>query len=125
MKIINVLRDGDFVKLKTLEQLSDENKQVSEDRCPVIGGLWVYENEMLNGFVIEPNVIEQLGNVLRLARVSSGSNNIYCQAEAKGVSFPYNEHSSNSIDFDDRIIDQALINGHWYKADMDLNCLYV
>ena len=71
MKFINVIREGDFVRLKTLSQLEKEFGKAQEGGA--IGSLFFGDRENLDSaFFIYENVKEELGNVLRIKRVEIG-----------------------------------------------------
>ena len=122
MKFINVIREGDFVRLKTLSQLEKEFGKSQEGGA--IGSLFFGDRENLDSaFFIYENVIEELGNVLRIKRVENAklSDSIFFHAENNGISDDYED--SEDIVFEKQIVDAVLINGRWHQADTDLNIL--
>lgn len=122
MKFINVIREGDFVRLKTLSQLEKEFGKAQEGG--VIGSLFFGDRENLaSAFFIYENVKEELGNVLRIKRVENAelSDSIFFHAENNGISYGYED--SEDVVFGKQIVDAVLINGRWYQADTDLNIL--
>ena len=122
MKFINVIREGDFVRLKTLSQLEKEFGKTQEGGA--IGSLFFGDRENLDSaFFIYENVKEELGNVLRIKRVENAelSDSIFFHAENNGISYGYED--SEDIVFEKQIVDAVLINGRWYQADTDLKIL--
>ena len=121
MKFINVIREGDFVKLKTLEQLESEFGNAQEGG--VIGAVFFGDRNNLNTlFFVHKNVREELGNVLRIKRVDAElSNSIFFHAENSGISYGYDD--IEEVVFEKQIVDSVLINGKWYKASDELNVL--
>ena len=122
MKLINVIREGDFVRLKTLSQLEREFGEAQEGG--VIGALFFGDRDNLDSaFFVHKNVREELGNVLRIKRVenSEHSDAIFFHAENNGIS--YDDEDIEDVVFEKQIVDAVLINGKWYKADKDLNIL--
>lgn len=121
MKFINSIREGDFVKLKTLEQLESEFGNAQEGGA--IGSLFFGDRNNLNtAFFVYKNVREELGNVLRIKRVDAElSVSIFFHAENNGISYGYDDNED--VVFEKQIVDSVLINGKWYKASDDLNVL--
>ena len=122
MKFINVIREGDFVRLKTLSQLEKEFGKAQKGGA--IGSIFFGDRENLDSalFIYE-NVKEELGNVLRIKRVENAklSDSIFFHAENNGISYGYED--SEDVVFEKQIVDAVLINGRWYQADTDLNIL--
>lgn len=117
MKFINVIREGDFVRLKTLSQLEKEFGKLQEgsffgDRSNLDSVLFVYEN-----------VKKELGNILRIKRVENAeyTDTIFFHAENNGIVYDYED--TQDVIFGKQIVDAVLINGKWYQADTDLNIL--
>lgn len=124
MKFINSIREGDFVKLKTLEQL--ESEFGTAQKGGVIGSLFFGDRNNLNSaFFVNENVRDELGNVLRIKKVENAelSDAIFFRAENNGISYSYD--NSEDVVFEKQIIDSVLINGKWYKANDNLNVLYI
>ena len=122
MKFINVIREGDFVRLKTLSQLEKEFGKAQKG-C-AIGSIFFGDRENLDSaFFIYENVKEELGNVLRIKRVENAelSDSIFFHAENNGISYGYED--SEDVVFEKQIVDAVLINGRWYQADTDLKIL--
>ena len=122
MKFINVIREGDFVRLKTLSQLEKEFGKAQKGGA--IGSIFFGDRENLDSaFFIYENVKEELGNVLRIKRVENAelSDSIFFHAENNGISYGYED--SEDIVFEKQIVDAVLINGRWYQADTDLKNL--
>lgn len=122
MKFINVIREGDFVRLKTLSQLEKEFGKAQKGGA--IGSIFFGDRENLDSaFFIYENVKEELGNVLRIKRVENAelSDSIFFHAENNGISYGYED--SEDVVFEKQIVDAVLINGRWYQADTDLNIL--
>lgn len=122
MKFINVIREGDFVRLKTLSQLEKEFGKAQKGGA--IGSLFFGDRENLDSaFFIYENVKEELGNVLRIKRVENAelSDSIFFHAENNGISYGYED--SEDVVFEKQIVDAVLINGRWHQADTDLNIL--
>lgn len=122
MKLINVIREGDFVRLKTLSQLEKEFGEPKKGG--VIGALFFGGWDNLNSaFFVYKNVREELGNVLRIKRVENAeaSGSIFFHAENNGITYDYDD--IEDVVFEKQIVDAVLINGKWYKADKDLNIL--
>ena len=122
MKFINVIREGDFVRLKTLDQLEKEFGKAQEGG--VIGALYFGDKDNLESvFFVYENVREELGNVLRIKRVenSEHSDAIFFHAENNGIVYDYDD--IEDVVFAKQIVDAVLINGKWHKADADLNFL--
>lgn len=119
MKFINSIREGDFVKLKTLEQLEKEFGKA--EKSGIIGTLFFGDRK--KGFFVHKNERKELGNVLRIKKVENAelSDNIFFQAENNGISYDYND--IEDVTFEKHIVDSVLINGKWYKASDDLNVL--
>lgn len=119
MKFINVIREGDFVRLKTLSQLEKEfgkaEKSVNIDT--------LFFGDSKKGFFVHKNERKELGNVLRIKKVQKAelSDNIFFQAEDNGIFYNYDD--IEGISFEKHIVDAVLINGKWYKASDDLNVL--
>lgn len=122
MKFINVIREGDFVRLKTLSQLEKEFGKAQKGGA--IGSLFFGDRENLDSvFFIYENVKEELGNVLRIKRVENAelSDSIFFHAENNGISYGYED--IDDVVFEKQIVDAVLINGRWYQVDTDLNIL--
>ena len=119
MKFINSIREGDFVRLKTLSQLEKEFGKVQKGG--IIGSLFFGDKN--NGFFVHKNERRELGNVLRIKRVENAehSDAIFFHAENNGISYGYDD--IEDVVFEKQIVDAVLINGKWYQADMDLNVL--
>lgn len=119
MKFINVIREGDFVRLKTLSQLEKEfgkaEKSVNIDT--------LFFGDRKKGFFVHKNERKELGNVLRIKKVQKAelSDNIFFQAEDNGIFYNYDD--IEGISFEKHIVDSVLINGKWYKASDELNVL--
>lgn len=122
MKLINVIREGDFVRLKPLSQLKKEFGKAQEGG--VIGAIYFGNPQDINSvFYVYKNVRCELGNVLRIKRVenSEHSDAIFFHAENNGIEYDYDD--IEDVVFEKQIVDAVLINGRWYKADKDLNIL--
>ena len=131
MKLINAIKEGDFVRLRSLSGIINEYNGVKRDHCPIIGGICVMlpdrkdeiqENQFI---LIEPNVVNELGHVVRIKNVKPSINfagRIWFGAESNGLIFK--ENNGNSISFDDRIIHSVLIDGKWYDANMNIDVLF-
>lgn len=119
MKFINSIREGDFVRLKTLSQLEKEFGKAQKGG--IIGSLFFGDKN--KGFFIHKNERRELGNVLRIKRVENAehSDAIFFHAENNGISYGYDD--IEDVVFEKQIVDAVLINGKWYQADMDLNVL--
>ena len=130
MKLINAIKEGDFVRLRSLSGIINEYNGVKRDHCPIIGDIWVMlpdrkdeiqENQFI---LIEPNVVNELGHVVRIKNVKTSidfAGRIWFDAESNGLIFE--ESNGNGISFDDRIIHSVLIDGKWYDADMNIDAL--
>lgn len=130
MKLINVIKEGDFVRLRSLSGIINEYNGVKRDHCPIIGGICVMlpdrkdeipENQYI---LIEPNTVNELGHVVRIKNVKPSTDfagRIWFDAESNGLIFE--KSNGNSISFDDRIIHSVLIDGKWYDADMNTDAL--
>ena len=124
MKFINSIREGDFIKLKTLEQL--ESEFGNAQKGGVIGSLFFGDRNNLDSvFFVNKNVRKELGNVLRIKKVENSdvSDAIFFHAENNGISYDYDD--IEDIAFEKQIVDSVLINGKWYKANDNLNVLYI
>ena len=122
MKFINVIREGDFVRLKTLSQLEKEFGEAQENG--IIGTLSFGNPKDIDSvFYVYKNVRCELGNVLRIKRVENSeySDAIFFHAENNGISYDYED--VEDVVFEKQIVDAVLINGKWYHADTDLNIL--
>jgi hypothetical protein len=122
MKFINVIREGDFVKLKTLSQLEKEFGK--PQKGGVIGSLFFGDrNKLDSSFFVSKNVKRELGNILRIKRVEIAelTNEIFFHAENNGILYDYED--TQDIIFEKQIVDAVLINGKLYQADTDLNVL--
>ena len=122
MKFINVIKEGDFVSLKTLSQLEKEFGK--GQKGGIRGSLFFGDRANLDSaFFVYKNVKEELGNVLRIKRVENGelSNSIFFHAEDNGISYDYED--VGDVVFEKQIVDSVLINGKWYQADTELNIL--
>ena len=131
MKFINAIKEGDFVRLRSLSGIINEYNGVKSDHCPIIGGICVMlpdckDETQENQFIlIEPNVVNELGHVVRIKNVKPSINfagRIWFGAESNGLIFK--ENNGNSISFDDRIIHSVLIDGKWYDANMNIDVLF-
>ena len=131
MKLINAIKEGDFVRLRSLSGIINEYNGVKSDHCPIIGGIYVMlpdckDETQENQFIlIEPNVVNELGHVVRIKNVKPSINfagRIWFGAESNGLIFE--ESNGNGISFDDRIIHSVLIGGKWYDADMNIDVLF-
>lgn len=124
MKFINSIREGDFVKLKTLEQLESEFGKPKKG-C-AIGSLFFGDSKNIDlGFFVYKNVRKELGNILRIKRVEyyEVSDQIFFHAaENRGISYGYDD--IEDVVFEKQIVDSVLINGKWYNANDNLNVLY-
>lgn len=79
------------------------------------------ENQFI---LIEPNVVNELGHVVRIKNVKTSidfAGRIWFDAESNGLFFE--KSNGNDISFDDRIIHSVLIGGKWYDADMNIDAL--
>ena len=122
MKFINVIREGDFVRLKTLEQLEKEFGKPQESGA--IGSLFFGDiNNLDSMFFVYKNVKRELGNILRIKRVEIAelTDAVFFHAENNGVLYDYED--TQDVIFEKQIVDSVLINGKWYKASDDLNVL--
>jgi len=122
MKFINSIREGDFVRLKTLSQLEKEFGKV--EKIGITGTLFFGDRNNLDlGFFVHKNERRELGNVLRIKRVENAEHSgaIFFHAENNGISYGYDD--IEDVVFEKQIVDAVLINGKWYQADMDLNVL--
>lgn len=123
MKFINVIREGDFVRLKTLEQLKSEFGE--PQKGGVIGSVFFGDRKNIaSAFFVYENVREELGNVLRIKRVENAelSDAIFFHAENSGIFYDHDD--IEDVVFEKHIVDSVLINGKWYKANDYLNVLY-
>lgn len=123
MKFINVIREGDFVRLKTLEQLESEFGEPQKGGA--IGSVFFSDRKNIaSAFFVYENVREELGNVLRIKRVENevSSDSIFFHAENSGIFYDYDD--IEDVVFEKHIVDSVLINGKWYKANDNLNVLY-
>lgn len=124
MKFINSIREGDFVKLKTLEQL--ESEFGNSQKGNAIGSLFFGDiNNFKSVFFVYKNVRKELGNILRIKRVEYDelSDQIFFHAaENRGISYGYDD--IEDVVFEKQIVDSVLINGKWYNANDNLNVLY-
>ena len=130
MKLINAIKEGDFVRLRSLSGIINEYNGVKRDHCPIIGGICVMlpdrkdeiqENQFI---LIEPNVVNELGHVVRIKNVKTSidfAGRIWFDAESNGLIFE--KSNGNDISFDDRIIHSVLIDGKWYDANMNIDAL--
>lgn len=125
MKFINVIRNGDFVRLKTLSQLEDEFGL--PQKGGIVGSLFFGDrnnlrNNLSSAFLIHKNAREELGNVLRIKRVENAklSDSIFFHAENNGISYDYED---TEVVFEKQIVDAVLINGTWHQVNEDLNNL--
>ena len=122
MKFINVIREGDFVRLKTLSQLE---KEFGKAHVGVAIGSFCFgdRKNLDSAFFVYSNVKQELGNVLRIKRVENAelSDSIFFHAENNGISYDYED--TEDVVFEKQIVDAVLINGKWYQADADLNSL--
>ena len=130
MKLINAIKEGDFVRLRSLSGIINEYNGVKSDHCPIIGGICVMlqdckDETQENQFIlIEPNVVNELGHVVRIKNVKTSidfAGRIWFDAESNGLIFE--KSNGNGISFDDRIIHSVLIGGKWYEADMNIDAL--
>ena len=130
MKLINAIKEGDFVRLRSLSGIINEYNGVKSDHCPIIGGICVMlqdckDETQENQFIlIEPNVVNELGHVVRIKNVKTSidfAGRIWFDAESNGLIFE--KSNGNDISFDDRIIHSVLIGGKWYEADMNIDAL--
>ena len=119
MEFINVIKEGDFIKLKSVNSLILEGWK-HENNCPVIGGEYFTKNNI--DLFVSPNTVYELGNVVRIDRVSKGEYNktIYY---ACCNSVPYLYDNGSYVEIQPKLIDKVLINGKWYDAEETLNCL--
>ena len=119
MKFINAIQKGDFVMLRTVDQIMNEFNGVELDKCPIIGGMAIKfpDGDML---VIEPNLRLELGNVVRVKSVldNKQKGRIYFNAENNGTKYPYED--GDDLSFDDRSVEAVMINGVWYEADSEI-----
>ena len=131
MKLINAIKEGDFVRLRSLSGIINEYNGIKSDHCPIIGGIYVIlpdhkdETQEKQFILIEPNVVNELGHVVRIKNVKPSINfagRIWFGAESNGLIFE--ESNGNGISFDDRIIHSVLINGKWYDANMNIDVLF-
>ena len=120
MKFINVIREGDFVRLKTLSQLE---KEFGKAHVGVSIGSFFFGDckNMDSTFFVYKNVREELGNVLRIKRVKKLNYQVFFYAENNEISYDYED--TEDVIFEKQIVDAVLINGRWYQAETDLNIL--
>ena len=123
MKFINVIKEGDFVRLKTRSQLEKEFGKAQKG--VVIGSLFFGADtaDLDSTFFVYENVKEELGNVLRIKKIKNSivTDSILFHAENNGISYD-NEYDGDVV-FEKQIVDSVLINGKWYQADTDLSVL--
>lgn len=131
MKLINAIKEGDFVRIRSLSEIINEYNGIKSDHCPIIGGICIMlpdnkgeiqENQFI---LIEPNVVNELGHVVRIKNVKPSINfpgRIWFVAESNGLIFE--ESNGNGISFDDRIIYSVLIDGKWYDANINIDVLF-
>jgi len=119
MQFINVIKEGDFIKLKSINNLILEGWK-HEKHCPIIGGESFTKNNI--DLLVPPNVVDELGNVVRIDRVSiSEYNNTMYYACCHSIQYPYDNGSYVGIQ--PELIDKVLINGKWYDAKKTLDYL--
>ena len=119
MKFINAIQKGDFVMLRTANQIMNKFNGVELDNCPIIGGRAIKFSDG-NMLVIEPNLRLELGNVVRIKSVSDDRSNkrIYFHAENNGIEYQFLD--GDDLFFDDRCVEAVMINGIWYDADSEI-----
>lgn len=120
MKFINVIKEGDFVKLKSIDQLVSEGWK-REEFCPIIRG---ESFTMLNdNLIIDPNTVKELGNVVRIDHISKGEfNNVLYYACCNSIEYYYEDGSS--VNIHPKLIDQVLIHDKWYFSNDNINDLH-
>lgn len=124
MRFINIIRPGDFVKLKTLEELTQEFG--TPTKSGILRAIGFGELDLKNPykhFTVYPNVKRELGNVLRVKTVANQIDGleIYFTAENNGIEYFYED--GDDVSFTQHLISEVLINGKWYKANESLNNL--
>ena len=119
MKFINVIKEGDFIKLKSINRLIREG-WYHDENCPIIGGEHFTKN--YNDLFVSPNTVDELGNIVRIDHVSIGEyNNTVYYACCNSIQYPYDNRSY--VEIQPELIDKVLINGKWYDANKTLDCL--
>ena len=119
MMFINVIKEGDFIKLKSIGSLILEGWK-REDHCPIIGGEHFTKND--DHLLVSPNTVDELGNVVRIDHASFGEyNKTMYYACCNSIQYPYDNGSC--VQIKPELIDKVLINGKWYDANKTLNCL--
>lgn len=120
MKFKNVIQRGDFVRLRTFNEILDDFNGVELDYCPIIGGRSIMLNENKDDIlIVEPNLKFELGKIVRIKDVGINSEHrIYFRAENNGIKYPYDD--GDELIFDDRSVLSVMINGKWYKADDEI-----
>ena len=126
MKLINVIKEGDFVRLRTISDIIRTYDGVENDHCPIIGGVCIKLpkcDDEDNIIILEPNVLPELGHVVRIKKVTNSKtfNRIFFNAENNGIEYNYDD--GDDVSFDDRSISSVLINGKWYDADLSTDVL--
>ena len=80
MKFINAIKEGDFIRLRSLSEIINEYNGVKSDRCHIISGICIMlpdrkdeisENRFM---LIEPNVVNEFGHVVRIKNVKPSIN---------------------------------------------------
>ena len=117
MKFINVIKEGDFIKLKSVNSLILEGWK-HENNCPVIGGEYFTKNNI--DLFVSPNTVYELGNVVRIDHLINGNKTMY-YACCNNIQYPY--ENGSYVKIQPELIDKVLINGKWYDAEETLNCL--
>ncbi len=105
MKFIDAIQTGDFVRLKSLEQLKGEY-----DYSTCYGGTIVFYEKRSDAvlFTVGKEHIDYLGSVQRIKCVDKSSCSTYFKIE---------ETSCFGSLLEKYLIDSILVNGKWYKVE--------
>ena len=115
MKFINVIKEGDFIKLKSINRLIREG-WYHDENCPIIGGEHFTKN--YNDLFVSPNTVDELGNIVRIDHLINDNYYACCN----NIQYPY-EKNGSYVKIQPELIDKVLINGKWYDANESLNHL--
>ena len=116
MKFINVIKEGDFIKLKSINSLILEGWE-HKINSPIIGGEYFFTKNN-NILFISPNTVDELGNVVRIDHLINDNYYACCN----NIQYPY-EKNGSYVKIQPELIDKVLINGKWYDANESLNHL--
>lgn len=115
MLAINVIKEGDFILLKSQEEL-EERFGLSTSKCGCIGGLRFGEIDD-DCLIIDEFENNNLGKVVRVSKIIPSHNRgkFFIEIQANGL-FDKNELQCQSNVIQSELIKSVYLNGKWINS---------